>query len=239
MLKSSISLLFTLFCFAGMAQQVVNDPNAVVRSVPGFHSVSVSSGIDLYLTPGNEETVVISADDKVRDKIIVEVKNGVLKIYFEWKSNIRISWSNSKKPMKAYVSFKEMKAISASGGSDVTVVNGELSATNLDISCSGGSDFSGAVSATSLNVNLSGGSDADLRGKATRMDASISGGSDIDAYGLNLEECTINASGGSDATLNVSVKLVANASGGSDIDVKGKCEITKHASGASEVRRRD
>ena len=241
MVKTSINLLlvFFLFGFSAAAQQVVNDPNAEVRAASGFHAVSVSSGIDLYLTPGNEEAVVISADDKVRSRIIVEVKNGTLKIYYDWKNNIRISWSNNKKPMKAYVSFKQLKSVSASGGSDVSVVNGELNADNLDISCSGGSDFTGSVSATNLTVDLSGGSDADLRGKATKMDANISGGSDIDAYGLSLEHCTINASGGSDATLNVSVKLVANASGGSDIDVKGKCEITKSASGASEIRRRD
>lgn len=240
MLKSSISLFVVtiLLGVSGAAQKVLNDPDAEVRTATGYHSVSVSSGIDLYLTQGDEETVVISAEDKIKERIKTEVTNGVLKIYIEWKSNIKISWNN-KKPSKAYVSYKSLKSISGSGGSDIRLVDGIIKTDELHISLSGGSDFNGSVDVSKLNINQSGGSDSDIRGSAGRMEADISGGCDIDAYGLAVENCVINASGGSDARINVSAKLVANASGGSDIDVKGKCEITKNTSGASEIRRRD
>jgi hypothetical protein len=242
MKKSSIILSVCLFLgvYAASAQKVVNDANAEIRSVGSFHSISVASGIDLYLSPGNEETVVVSASDtKLRDKIKTEVKDGKLKIYIEYKSNIQINWNNNKKWLKAYVSYKTLKALSGSGGSDIMVVGGSIKEDNLDLSLSGGSDFTGEVNVNTLVIDQSGGSDSDIKGTAKDVKVNISGGSDIDAFGLVADNCTINASGGSDARLNVSTKLVANASGGSDIDVKGKCDITKNTSGASDVTRRN
>lgn len=241
MLKTSINLFITLlFCVTATQAQQINDPNAEVRNVGSFTSVSVSSGIDLYLTPGNEETVVVSAsDEKYRDRIKTEVKDGHLKIYIEYKSNIQISWNSSKRKMKAYVSFKTLKGISASGGSDVSILNGSVKNSDLDISLSGGSDLTGSIEVNTLKLNQSGGSDCDLRGSADEAKVTISGGSDLDAYGLSMNNCVLSASGGSDAKLNVSTKLNATASGGCDVDVKGKCEIVKSTSGASEVKRRD
>jgi hypothetical protein len=241
MLKSIINLLFVAFITVpAFSQKVVNDPNAEVRSVSSFHSISVSSGIDLYLTPGTDETVVVSAaDSKIRDRIKTEVTDGNLRIYVEQKGHINISWNSSKKAMKAYVSFKSLKAIAASGGSDVSVVDGTVKEETLNIALSGGSDFSGAIDVSRVKIAQSGGSDSDIRGNAKHLEAALSGGSDLDAYGLLVEECVVATSGGSDAKVNVSTKLVATASGGSDIEVKGKCEITKRTSGASEIRRRD
>ncbi len=44
------------------AQKTINDPNAEVRSVKGFHAIKVSGGIDLYLSQG-EEALAVSAKD--------------------------------------------------------------------------------------------------------------------------------------------------------------------------------
>ena len=51
------------------------------------------------------------------DKIRTVVENGVLKISYGDKG---ISW-NSKRNLKAYVSFKKLTALAASGGSDINV----------------------------------------------------------------------------------------------------------------------
>lgn len=241
MLKTSINLFIAmLFCASVAHAQQINDPNAEVRAVGSFTAVSVGSGIDLFLTPGNDETVVVSASEtKFRDRIKTEVKDGKLRIFIDWQNNVQIGWNGTKKWLKAYVSFKTLNGISASGGSDVSIVSGTVKNNDLDISLSGGSDFTGNIEVSKLNLNQSGGSDCDLRGTATEAKVSISGGSDLDAYGLSMSNCEVHASGGSDAKVNVSTKLVAHASGGSDVDVKGKCEITKTTSGAGSVKKRD
>ena len=84
-MKNTVSLLIVLaLCISLNAQKTINDPNAQVRSVSGYHGVAVSGSIELFLTQGNEESVVISADDtNLRDKVITEVDDGVLRIYLE------------------------------------------------------------------------------------------------------------------------------------------------------------
>src|SRR5215467_462604 len=98
---------------------VINDPNAEVRSAKDFHAIEVSHAINLYLTQGDEEAVAVSAKDiKYRDHIRTEVKNGVLKIWYE---NDHWNWNSGNKGLKAYVSFKNISKLTASGASDVAV----------------------------------------------------------------------------------------------------------------------
>ncbi len=66
------------------AQTVINDKNVEVRNVSSFSAIKVSGGIDVYLSQSNEDAVAVSAsDEKYRDDIKTEVKNGVLNIYFD------------------------------------------------------------------------------------------------------------------------------------------------------------
>ncbi len=115
-MKNTVSLLIVLaLCTSLNAQKTINDPNAQVRSVSGYHGVAVSGSIELFLTQGNEESVVISADDtNLRDKVITEVDDGVLHIYLERKNKIQIDWPNQKK-IRAYVSVKDIDYLSSAG----------------------------------------------------------------------------------------------------------------------------
>ena len=196
------------------AQKTIRDANAQKRNVSGFHAIEVSGGIDLYLSQGEEAVAVSAAKDEYRDKIITEVKNGVLKIWFDWKNNLRIDWTNRK--LKAYVSFKNLDAIEASGGSDVDV-DGSIRTAKLDLQISGGSDFDGKIESDELKVSASGGSDVKISGRTTRLTIDASGGSDFGSYEFAADICNIEASGGSDVHVTVNKELSANASGGSDV----------------------
>ena len=49
-------------------------------SISNFNAVSVSSGIDLYLTQGNTESVRINAHSDLLDNVIIEKEGTNLKI---------------------------------------------------------------------------------------------------------------------------------------------------------------
>src|ERR1035438_488045 len=96
---------------------VINDANAELRPVKGFHGIEVSNAIELYLSQGDEEKVAVSAREvKWRDRIRTEVVDGILKIYLD-KAGWR--WEGGNKKMKAYVSFTKLDRIGASGASNV------------------------------------------------------------------------------------------------------------------------
>lgn len=232
MKKVIIILLATVLSTTGFSQKVINDANAEKRTVSGFHAIEVSGGIDLYLSQGNESVAVSASEIKYRDRIRTEVKDGVLKIWYEHNSNsnIHLEWGNRK--MKAYVSFKNLDKLRASGGSDIDV-DGKIKADALVLDISGGSDFHGGVETAELMVDASGGSDMFISGKAIKLKIDASGGSDFKGYDLVTDICKLDASGGSDIYITVNKELYADASGGSDVFYKGEGVIRDLKSGSS------
>jgi hypothetical protein len=216
-------LFFGLICLSifGLAQEkvVVNDRNAQVRNHSGYSEISVSGGIDLYLSPDDHETVVVSAsDERYRDRIVTKVEGGKLVIYFDGKGTTR--WPD-RMNLKAYVSFKTLERLQASGASDV-FVNGVINASSLRIDISGASDFSGAVSVDVLDLHQSGSSDSRISGRAERLTVQASGASDVKAFDLTVNYCNADASGASDIQITVNKEISARASGASDVNYRGE-----------------
>jgi Putative auto-transporter adhesin, head GIN domain len=243
--KATMKRLFFFLVFASMtlatsAQNsgtVINDPNAELRSVAGFHAIMVEDGIDLYLIQGKEESVAVSANkDEYRAKIVTSVVDGVLKIYFN-QNGVVISWRDRK--LRAYVSCKELDAIRAYGGSDV-IIRGTLQVKDLQIQASGGSDLVGGVDISGeLNVEANGGSDVKLNGKANNMRVKVYGGSDFWGYELVADYAILEAHGGSDVNVSVEKEMSAEARGGSDIYYKGNPMIKySAATGGGSVNRK-
>ena len=227
-------LLITGLITAASAQKTINDANAQKRNVSGFHAIEVSGGIDLYLSQGEEAVAVSAAKTEYRDKIITEVKDGVLKIWFDWKNSSKFEWSNRK--MKAYVSFKDIDRLEGSGGSDISI-DGSIKVAKLALEISGGSDFDGKVETSELEIQASGGSDVRISGKATRLAIDASGGSDFKGYDLASDICNVEASGGSDVQGTVNKELSANASGGSDVYYKGTGLIRDLKTSSSSIKK--
>lgn len=212
-----------LLLIGGMvsAQKKVNDPNAVARTITSFHSIEVAGGIDLYLTQGEEAIAVSAADPGTRDRIVTKVENGVLKIYFD--RPLTGGWNTNRK-MKAYVSFKHIDVLRASGGSDV-YSDEPVTADALTVHFSGGSDFHGKLDCSSLTLQANGGSDVYVSGKATTASISVSGGSDFHGFDLATENSSVTATGGSDVYITVNKELNVSASGGSDVRYKGNGSV--------------
>lgn len=206
------------------------------RQVSGFHGVSVSTGIDLYLTQKNSEEVVVETDADDIDKIITEVEGGILKIYMKEKSWFHMNMKNVHR--KVFVSFKTLDKLYASAGSDV-VSESPLKLDNLKIDVSSGSDVKLELETNELSVESSSGSDVTLKGKAKFLQASASSGSDINADELETRKCSASTSSGSDIRVHVTDELSASASSGGDITYSGnpsKKDINKSSGGGVHGR---
>lgn len=207
------------------------------RTVSGFTGISVTSGIDVYLTQGSSEKLTLDIKGMDEDQIVSRVRNGVLELYIDRKG---MSWgSNRGNSIKAYITFKQLTNLQAGGGSDV-FGQGTLSFNDLNLDVSGGSDLKLDLKADRLNVSASGGADALLQGSARMLNASGSGGSDLDARKLIAETCNATSSGGSDVYVNASKEMSLKASGGSDIYYYGQGRVLASSkSGGSDIQRRD
>lgn len=258
-------LLFAILLLAGFALNaqektaIVYDENAQVRKVPSFTAISVSSAIDLYLTQSNKNEVAVSAtNDEIRDHIITEVVGGTLIIrlgdkgtWFSWRK-----WGNYK--TKAYVSIKDIDALTASGASTVHLINtiespkmriklsgasdfkGNIKAGVLMYQLTGASDYKGQITANSIDIDGSGASSIELTGRVDDLAVEVSGASDAKLYNLTAKGAILRASGASNIGVTVTEILRANSSGASDINYKGNPNVKEsNTSGASNIRHRN
>ena len=238
MKKIVLSLFVAGSFFAASAQkEIVNDPNAEIRTINGsFNKIKISGGIDLYLSQAEDEAVAVSAaQDKFKDGIKTVVENNTLKIYYFGDKALEV-FKNKK--LRAYVSFKNLELVDASGACDVQVA-GVINVSSLTLSLSGASDFKGAVKVSNLKMDLSGASDVTIKGIANTVNIESSGASDVSGFDLVTDLCRAKASGASDINITVNKELNASASGSSDITYKGE-GVTKdvHTSGSSSVSKK-
>jgi hypothetical protein len=225
-MKQLFISLLTLISVSTFAQDktVVNDANAEKRTLSsGFSAISVSDGVDLYLTQGNEESIAVSASDpKYMERFKTEVENGTLKIYYDSKG---ISWIGGKKgKLKAYVSFKTLEKIHASSGSDV-IVKGSLNVDRLECTFTSGSHFGGQVNIVQLTVSQNSGSAFDITGKTDKLQVDVSSGAIFKGYELAVDFCDAKATSGGSVRINVNKELNAKANSGGGIRYKGNAVI--------------
>lgn len=231
--KKYFLLIAMIFAVSIVNSQQVNDPNAVVREAKNFHGINVSSAFDVYIDQSYEEAVAVSASEtKYRDRIKVEVKNGILYVGFDSKG---MNWNSGKKKLKAYISFKQIDKLSISGACDV-FITGTIKADALSINQSGASDLKGKLDVNKLSVDISGASDILISGSAAQLKVEASGASDFKGFDLVTEISEVKASGASDIKITVNKELSAQASGASDVKYKGSGVIKEvRSSGSSSV----
>ncbi len=239
-MKKILIVLTVIVAALGVQAQkfVINDANAELRKVSEFTGVRISSAIDLYISQGDELGVAVSSSDiKVRDRIKTEVKDGVLRIWFDGGSG----WNDWKgnKHMKAYVSVKTLTMIKADGACDVELM-GKIKADKLSIDLGGASDLSGQLDCTELDMDVNGASDTKLTGNVGSISIRLNGASSIKGWGLVTDFCDIDANGASSINVTVNKEMKVKASGASDINYKGNGIIREmKSSGASSINRKD
>lgn len=261
-MKKILCFLLLAISLQSMAQKsgLIYDSHAQKRSVPAFNAIRVSSAIDLYLTQSNVNEVAVSAsEDDIRDQIVTEVVGGTLIIrlgesgnWFSWKK-----WGNYK--TKAYVSIKEINALSASGASNVHIVgtiespkmrikmsgasdlkNANFNVGTLLMELSGASHFKANTNSNNVTIDCSGASSTEINGTADDLAVECSGASNARLNNLRTKGAVVSASGASDVSVNASQLLKLSASGASSIHYSGDAKISEtHSSGASNIKRRN
>lgn len=205
-----ISLLFGS-CFYGIkgSRRVVKSE----RKVEAFGSISVSAGIEIFLTQDSVFTVVVEADDNLQEIIKTEVSKGELKIFPE--KSIR-----SCAAKRVYVSFKTIHSLTASSGSEVKSKT-DLKINSLDLSASSGARVDLALVVNKLKVEGNSGANITLSGSAENLDVEGSSGVQIKMSSLQSKACNAGASSGAGLKIFVSEKIIAKASSGGNIKVQG------------------
>jgi hypothetical protein len=260
-MKKIFLFAFVLLALVSQAQNkmgVIYDDNVQVRKLPNFTSIRVSNAIELYISQSNKTEVAVSAKtDEYRNRIITEVVGGTLIIRMA-DNNKWWNWNDDDYKTKAYVSVKELYALTGSGATNIKIVNG-LSAEKLKINLSGASDLKGDIKAGTLMADLSGASsikatiranafsakgsgasDYEVTGSGDDLIVDVSGACSVKMYDYAVKGASVEASGASSVKVNVSDMLKVHATGASSIDYKGTASIKDmQSSGASSIKHKN
>jgi hypothetical protein len=125
--------------------------------------------------------------------------------------------------------------IGTSGASKIKINAHVTDDAELDLS--GASKIWGELKAAAVKFSSSGVSSVDLTGSAESFKIEVSGTSKVDAEDFTVKTATIESSGTSNITVNVTDALDVRSSGASTVNYKGSATINVSCSGSSKVRK--
>jgi hypothetical protein len=199
------------------------------RNAGKFQSIRVSTGIDVFLSQGESESIRVETDDNLHEYIKTEIRGNVLNVFTE--VNIRDA-----KSKKVYVTMKDIKSIQTSSAGDVVGLTPIVS-DFLELSTSSAGDINIEVKAGEIDATTSSSGDITLSGTAGILSATTSSAGDIKAFDLTVREANISASSAGDVKITVTERLKARASSAGDIHYRGNPKyVDAHSSSAGSIR---
>lgn len=174
---------------------VVKEP----RNVAAFNSVSLATGFgSVIVTVGSSPSLVLEGDAETLSDIKSEVRHGTLVI--ELTDAAKDRQRGSRRPISAYVTVPNLKAVSLSGSGRVQLAG--LNGGETAIKLSG----SGVIEAT---------------GRLDKLSVKISGSGKADMPSLEVGDASIDISGSGDAIVRPSGSLAVDISGSARVHYVG------------------
>jgi len=201
------------------------------RNNSGFDSVSVSSGMNLFLKQGTSESLRIEAEDNILPLVLTDVKNGKLEIKFK---NSLIGGPSFHKPVNVYLTVKDLKELDVSSG--VRIESEEIKSDSLKISLSSGVYGKMIIISQKLSVNLSSGAKLEISGQADSQDIDLGSGSTYIARYLDSKTIVIHASSDSNAIVNASENLNVKISSGAYVEYLRSPKVVSDISPGGELK---
>lgn len=203
------------------------------RDLSDFNRISLSGVGNLFIEPGDLESVRVEAESDLLPNIVTKVQDGKLDIRLKRRTFMPLLRSMGS--INYYVTVKELNALEVSGAGRVT--GSRLCADRLDLCISGAGKIKLDITVTELDTRISGAGNLRLAGEAARQSLTISGAGNYSASELSSKEGRISISGSGKSTVQASDRLDVRISGAGKVEYMGDPEISKRISGVGKVRK--
>jgi hypothetical protein len=183
------------------------------RKVAAFHAIDLAGTIAVDATVGKAQSVEITGDADVLDKVITTVKDGVL-IIDTARDLDRHQHRNT--GLRAVVSVPSVTALTLSG-------TGAMKATG--------------IASDQLSIDLSGTGALTATGTTSTLRVAVGGTGQISAADLAAKDVVVDIDGTGAAELHATHSLEARITGTGSVDVRGHpAQVKKSVSGPGSVR---
>jgi len=203
------------------------------RDVSGFTRLALGSIGELTLVQGEEESLVIEAEDNILPLITSEVRGDTLFIGLD---EIGLNSAIPTRDIKYRLTMKEITGLEVSGAADINAQT--VTAGELEIESSGAGTMKiDNLTASRLKVEVSGAGNVEIdSGVVPIQEVHLSGAGSYDSSGVESREAQVDISGAGSATLWVKEKMEVEMSGAGNLEYYGTPEMVANVSGAGKMR---
>ena len=232
-IKTSILLAGAVCGFAGCSAAVTGSGKLATetRAVAGEHGVELASVGGLIITQGDNEGLVIEAEDNLLPLIESDVnKDGVLVLRFKNHEVIQ-----HRKNITFKLTVKNLDHIILSGSGSIDAAS--LKADHEKIRLPGSGDIRIVhLEAAELTAKVEGSGKIALSGGGARAQSvDLAGSGAYSAGEFKTATADVSISGSGEAEVNASETLDVKISGSGTVDYTGNPKLTKKISGSGEV----
>jgi hypothetical protein len=227
------ALLLGLALLAGLPPASAQTPEGRTYTPGNFDAVEISGSADVRFTQGPNDQVFVRGDDEVQRAVLLEVRNGRLRIdqggaWRFWDSN----------RVRVEVQARDLSRVTISGAGDF-VAPAPVRAERLVVNISGaGSARFERLDARALSFQITGKGDGQVAGTAKELLVKISGHGEFRGEDLRSELCEVQVSGVGNARVWSVDQLRLSVAGVGKIDYWGTPQVQRRVSGAATINER-
>jgi len=192
-----------------------------------FHSFELLGSETVILRQGEEQEVVVEAQQNIINLLETGVRNGRWDIEFE-------DCIRSYEDVVIYITLPEISSITLSG-SGLIQTSDWLVANKIELNLLGSGEIDALIDAEDLKVDVTGSGKIVLEGAADIGDFRITGSGVVSAYELPLMDCNVNISGSGNVKTRCNDNLDIDISGSGDVYYRGNPNINSSVSGSGKV----
>ena len=211
------------------------DPAFVTKKfkVASFKSIELGSAFEVHIHKGSVYAVSVTGREKDIDELEVRSSSGKLTISYE--SSWNWGWNNNRSKAVINITLPRLETGEFTGACKVDLL-GFTNEEEMRLYFSGAAKGSAeGLRTDKLKIELSGASDLKISGQSDYLRVEASGASHLKALDFLARNVDIEASGASNAQVQVQKSLQVDASGASHVKYKGSPFITKDLSGAASL----
>lgn len=204
-----------------------DDTSEQVRALDTFTSIRNKGSFEVFVTVGEKQSVKVTADSEIIDKVETDVRGETLHIELEDNKN----WLGYRNidVLRVDITVETLEAVRVDGSGNYEVRGLNGGNFSADVNGSGDIDLIDAKT-DRLSIAIKGSGDVDASGECTELDVEIKGSGGVSGRSMSCKsgDISIMGSGDVDITLNESVDVGVMGSG--DVTVWGKPEKVKSRS---------
>lgn len=207
--------------------------NEEVREVGSFSALENNCSLDVYITQGDVQKVVVVSPEKYMHKIKTTVQANTLVIDVKGSLNYR------NEDLHIEITVKDLNEINNNGSADFEI-KGTFTTENMFLDMHGSGDFEGDFNVKNMEVKMNGSGDVEIGGINGSLEVYQYGSGDFEAEAVYVGSSYFKMNGSGDCEVNGTAAMMELSQNGSgDFDGRGfkvkTAKIRKSSSGEADV----